>query len=107
MKKTLLLLLTTLLFITGCAPKEKIVYVTKVKTKYILMPKDFYKDDINMPNFPSMKTYIKASPYKREKILTNHILDLYNCIGKYKLKLKSIKEFNEKMNNNKTTQENH
>jgi len=107
MRKMLLLIGIIALLLTGCAPKEKVIYVTKVKTKYIVVPRDFYVDDINIPNFPSMRVYLKANPYQREKLLINHILDLYNCIGKYKLKLKAIYNFDRKMQQINKSQESH
>jgi len=106
MKKLLFISSIILIFLSGCASKEKIVYVTKTKIKYVEMPADFYSDDITIPKFPSMRVYLKANPYQREKLLVNHVLDLYNCIGKYKLKLKSIYKYNNKIKHLKTSQEN-
>jgi hypothetical protein len=93
MKKQSFLFFTFLfiLFYTGCATKPKIEYVTVTKTRYVALPADMYKDGIELPKPPNKYDYIIASPLEREKMLVNHILDLYKTIGLYKLKLKYIK----------------
>jgi len=80
--------------ISGCASKPKVVYVKTSIVKPIYVPDTLLKDDIELPVPPKRHLFIKTTPLRRETLLVNHILDLYKVIGKYKLKLKAIKDYN-------------
>jgi len=83
-----------LLIILGCASKPKIVYVKTSVVKPIYVPDTLLKDDIELPVPPERHVFIKTTPLRRETLLVNHILDLYKVIGKYKLKLKAVRDYN-------------
>lgn len=96
MKKLLSIFsISLILFIfAGCASRDtKIVYITKTKTKFNFLPKRYFNDNITLPKPPSEKTYLLADPIQRSNLSANLILELYKTIGLYKIKLKTIKDY--------------
>ena len=89
---TLMLLTITLLF-SGCSSRPEPVIKVNTITKYINTPSYLVNDNIPLPKPADKETYIKALPLEREMMDTMLIVKLYSTIGKYKLKLKAIRDF--------------
>jgi len=95
--KYILSSLIIFLFLTGCYQEPVIKYVPVTTTKYVSIDKHLLDNNITLPIPPNRDKYIHATPNQRTRMLTNHIIDLYSVIKDYKLKLKHIKQYNNKM----------
>jgi len=94
-----LILFITAIFILGCAPKTEYQIVYKTKTIY-LKPSDAILDyKIDTPAPPDKENYIKATPVRREMMLTNYIIDLLKTIKQYKNKENNLREWFKNDNN--------
>ena len=92
------ILIAALLLATGCT-RVVTKLVPKETIKYETMPTSLLKNYITTPTPPNRVDFVKAGPLEREVLLSNTIVDLYTTIGKYKLKLKAIKDYNDKLTN--------
>ena len=90
----ILLLIGTIFLFTGCVKK---IYIPVVETKYERTPDILLVDDINVTKPPNKKEFVDATPIGRSVLLSNTVVDLYSSIYLYKLKLKDIREYNEKL----------
>lgn len=99
MKKIFLFSLLFTFMLTGCFnTTPEVRYIKVVKTDYKHLPKDYYRDDIKLPKPKSVKE-VKNMKYESYlKYLTKLNVELYKTIAKYKLKLKKIEKYEEKIN---------
>jgi len=100
LKKVLVLctmFLLAILFLNGCAVKQEPIIKVKTVNRYIHPPNYLLKDDIELPKPIDKKTYIEALPMQREYYDTTLIIKLYKTIGKYKLKLKALRDFDKNL----------
>ena len=79
--------------LAGCATRQEPVIKIRTVNKYVHPPEYLLRDNIELPKPVDKKTYIEATPSEREFYNTKLILNLYKTIGKYKLKLKALREF--------------
>jgi len=89
----LLLWLSLMVLFSGCSSRPEPVIKVNTITKYINTPSYLVNDNIPLPKPADKETYIKALPLEREMMDTTLIVKLYSTIGKYKLKLKAIRDF--------------
>ena len=98
MYKIMLLTLVLIMF-QGCT---KIVYVSKPVYYRTKLPVKL-TENITLPKPPNKELYITSSVMDKEDMLTTLIVSLYGTIGKYKIRMKKIKEF--ETNTTKVTSE--
>jgi len=90
------------IFLNGCATKRIVEYKeVKVPVKvgiYKPIPEEFLKPCIP-PEPPNKKLYVNSTPKRREILLGMYINDLFNTINVCNIRLKSIKDYDNKMKN--------
>ena len=98
--KTLILLFITTISFIGCSRQPDVKVVYKERLVKLYPPQHFMEDDISLPKPPSKFSYVTSSPLKRETMLVNYTIDLLKTIKLYKLKLKALREWNNKIRKN-------
>ena len=88
--------LASALLLTGCC-EDTVTLVPKTVVRYERIPVELISDDVVITKPVDKNVFIKASPTEREMLLGTMIVDLYNNIGEYKIRMKAIKDFDDKL----------
>lgn len=90
----LILAITTIILFSGCASKERVVYLEKPVYKYESIPNNILENNITIPKPLDREKFIKADPIERERMLVILVVDLYKTVGEYQLSIDKIKKYN-------------
>lgn len=103
--KSVIIISILAFFIVGCSQKENtIIPVYENKIEYKKIPGYLLVDNIPTPKPLTHEEYTAHEPYTvkqiaKEKKTTTLIIELYKTIGLYKLRLQSIKKWDNNMTN--------